>query len=139
MLIGPRFRIDGSLSRVTLTWTDTISPPTRFKGYLCFSHVLHVKPVIRKATKPDIPHPGIVHLASATVDDKIPILVYDNVDEIVSLHKAYWGAGSVVIKRSGSGEEGGPASHGGQGGGPAYRPVMTAIKRRTPSSNVTDR
>jgi hypothetical protein len=49
--------------------------------YLCYSHVLHVKPVVRCAGKPETP-------------SLLPIIgnevICTNTDEILTLHRRYW-------------------------------------------------
>jgi hypothetical protein len=58
-------------------------------GYLCYTHVLNVKPVLRWAEKPSARHPGIVHVSPPAVEELLTLKCL-NVDEILDKHRSYW-------------------------------------------------
>ncbi|KAN0073489.1 hypothetical protein V8E54_008709 [Elaphomyces granulatus] len=69
--------------------TVGISPLALFYHYLCFSHVLHVKPVVSWAEMPLDQNPGIVHVSYPMINGHVPELVCTNRDELLSLHANY--------------------------------------------------
>jgi hypothetical protein len=59
-------------------------------GYICFTHILQVKPVRRYEDKPPSPYPGITHV-SPFLYKETPVSIFcTNLDDVLSCHKKYW-------------------------------------------------
>jgi hypothetical protein len=93
-----------------------VSLPGAFKSsYLCYTHILCVKPVLRWAVKPRQKSPGIVHISPTVhipTPDAPPMAVEvecTNTSEILSCHRSYWKSRGVVFSTAEDTEHDGPS------------------------------
>jgi hypothetical protein len=106
-----------------------VSPTWDLVGHLCYTHILHVRPVLRKAAKPQV-MPGIVHIAPPMFGQEVLQFSCKNMDDILALHVDYWESKRVIRtgikdestgdhgdKDDGSTEDGSTENEGGNKGG----------------------
>jgi len=89
-----------------------VYPAWDLVGHLCYTHILHVRPVLRKAAKPEV-MPGIVHIAPPMSGQELLQFSCNNMDDILALHVGYWESKSIIRKPATGIKDESTGGHGG--------------------------